>query len=81
MNNGKILHLVKEIINLIKAEKKQAELDKLAANELNYGILRDLIKSASFGVKIEVTLRDGTKLIIDRDDPLKKLPQVNLEGF
>jgi len=77
MTIPQIIRIAKAAINVEKAEKKQAELDKLQAIELNYGIIRDLINSASHGVKIEVIMKDGNRFIIERDDPLTKLSQTN----
>lgn len=66
---------------LADAEKKQKQLDKMAAEPLNYGIIRDLINSAMNGVIINVTLKDGTKLEIKRQDQFDKLQKTYTEAF
>ncbi len=76
-----ILTLLKAYKNLSEAEKKQKQLDKLSATPLNYGIIRDLINSAYNGIHIEVTLKDGTTLVIKRDDAFDKLQRKYLESF
>jgi hypothetical protein len=76
-----ILTLLKAYKNLNEAEKKQKEFDKLSSIPLNYGIIRDLINSAINGVHIEVTLKDGTMLVIKRDDAFDKLQKKYLDSF
>lgn len=50
-------------------ERKQREFSALSAIPLNYGIIQDLINSAAYGVAIVVTLKDGTRIDINRLDP------------
>lgn len=76
-----ILTLLKAYKNLNEAEKKQKQLDKMSSVPLNYGIIRDLINSAYNGVHIEVVLKDGTTLIIKRDDAFDKMQRKYLESF
>ena len=57
---------------LKEIEKKQKAVDKLSATELNYGIIKDLITSATYGVVIEVTFKDQTKMVIKREDQFDK---------
>lgn len=76
-----ILTLLKAYKNLNEAEKKQKALDKMASVPLNYGIIRDLINSAYNGVHIEVTFKDGTTLVIKRDDAFDKMNKKYLESF
>ena len=66
---------------LADAERKQKQLDKMAAEPLNYGIIRDLINSATNGVLINVMLKDGTKLEIKRQDEFDKLQRTYTEAF
>ena len=56
--------LIKAYKTLADQEKKQKQLDKMAAEPLNYGIIRDLVNSATHAVVISVTFKDGTKLDI-----------------
>lgn len=73
-----MLKILFRVISLYKQEKeamrKQRELDALKANPLNYGIIRDLINSARYGVTIEISLADGTKLGIKRDAEIPEKP-------
>lgn len=73
--------LLKAYKQLHEAEKKQKQLDKMSAGDINYGILRDLINSAYNGVVIEVTFKDGTKLDIKREDSFDKLQKRYQEAF
>lgn len=57
-----------------EAARKQKQLDALKAIPLNYGIIRDLINSARHGVVIDITLADGTKLGIKRDEQIPERP-------
>ena len=78
MNISALLTAYKQIKD---AEKKQKQLDKLSATDLNYGIVRDLINSAYNGVVITVTLRDGTKLDIKREDNFDRLQKKYVQDF
>ena len=62
---------------LMEIEKKQKAVDKLTATELNYGIIKDLINSASYGVLIELTLKDQTKTVIKREDAFDKRQKIS----
>lgn len=68
-----IKEFVKAFLLAQATERKQKEVDKLEATNLNYGIIRDLINSAQNGVVIHVTTKDGVKLDIERKDPYDKL--------
>lgn len=58
-----------QAIRKLRAEKKRkAELDRLLATPLNYGILRDLINSATQKARIEITLPDGVKILIKAEE-------------
>lgn len=67
--------------HLADAERKQKELDNMSAEVINYGIIRDLINSATNGVIISVTFKDGTKLDIKREDHFDKLQKTYSEAF
>ena len=58
--------------------KKQIEFEKLSQSELNYEIIQDLINSAAHGVCIEVTLTDGSKLVMKRETPYDTLQDQKL---
>jgi len=62
-------------------ERRQAEFAALQAIPLNYGILQDLVNSAAFGVVIDITLKDGTRIQINRKDAFSTLTdrEVNRE--
>lgn len=64
--------MLKDIIDAYKVisekKKKQKEFERLKATPLNYMIIKDLINSAYYGIVMEVTLVDGTKLTIKRED-------------
>jgi hypothetical protein len=49
--------------------KKQIEFEKLSAEPMNYQIIQDLVNSARQGVRIEVTLKDGSKMVIKQETP------------
>lgn len=68
-------------MQISQAEKKQKELDAMTAEVLNYGIIRDLINSAANNVTIAVTLKDGTKLDIKRDEPFDRIQKPYNEAF
>lgn len=76
-----ITTLIKAYRQINDAEKKQKQFDRMSAVPLNYGILRDLINSAYNGVHIEVTLKDGTTLVIKRDDAFDKLQRKYNDSF
>jgi len=61
-------------LQLKEAEKKQKQLDKMKANPLNYGIIRDLVNSAQRGVEIEVKMVDGVTLTIKQDQQMPRQP-------
>ena len=62
-------------------EKKQKQVDKLEAEKLNYGIIRDLINSAENNVIINLTFKDGTKMEIKKDTPFDRIKSSYVEGF
>jgi hypothetical protein len=68
--------MIKELLATYKivrdAERKQKELVRMRMVPLNYPIIKDLINSAYHDIVIEVSLVDGTKLTIKRDDPYKR---------
>jgi hypothetical protein len=76
-----IVTLLKAYKSLHEAERKQKELDAMASVPLNYGIIRDLINSAYNGVHIELTFKDGTTLVIKRDDAFDKMQRKYMEAF
>jgi uncharacterized protein (UPF0303 family) len=49
-------------------ERKQSEFDALQAQPLKYTIIQDLINSAAAGVVIDITLADGTKMVMRKED-------------
>ena len=73
--------LLKAYKQLHDAEVKQKKLDKMLAQPLNYGIIRDLVNSAYNGVVISVQFSDGTKLDIKREDSFDRLQNKYVEGF
>lgn len=58
---------------LKKKERQQKQYDALVATPMNYTILKELINSARFDVRIDVTMKDGTRLEIRREDAFDKL--------
>lgn len=62
---GEILLAARQIK---EQKRKQAEYDRLVGAELNYTILRDLVNSARFDVRIHLTMKDGVQLDIVRED-------------
>ena len=76
-----ILTLINAYKQLNEIDKKQKALDKMAAGDINYGILKDLINSAHNGVHIEVMFKDGTKLDIKKADSFDRLQKTYMEGF
>ena len=54
-------------------ERKKKLYDELVGTELSYKILKDLINSAAYGVVIDITLKDGSKLVIRRTEDFDKL--------
>jgi len=75
-----IKRILEIYLQIREAEKKQKQLDKMKANPMNYGILRDLLNSARAGVLIEVKMVDGTTLILKQDNPITK-PALSGEYF
>jgi len=69
-----IKRLFEIYLQLKEAEKKQKQLDKMKANPLNYGIIRDLVNSAQRGVEIEVKMVDGVTLTIKQDQQMPRQP-------
>lgn len=65
---------------LKEQERKQKDYDRLVGRELSYTIIKDLVNSAAFGVVINVTLRDGTKLEIKREDEFDALKKSRASG-
>lgn len=52
---------------LIVQAKKQIELEQFTQNGVSYPIIRDLINSAAYGVFIDLTLPDGSKMVFKKD--------------
>lgn len=73
--------LIQAYKQLMDAERKQKALDKMASKPMNYGILRDLINTASYGVTVDVTFSDGTKLTMRREEPFDRLKNTYREDF
>jgi hypothetical protein len=57
---------------LREQERKQKDYNRLVGSDLSYTILRDLINSATFGVVVNVRLKDGTTLELRREDEFEK---------
>ena len=58
---------------ITEKRKKDALLNTLVGQELNYTIIKDLINSARYDVIIDLTLKDGTNLKIKRMDSFDKI--------
>lgn len=74
MNMFKKSKLDKEVKKRIleaaeEAAEKQMKFEDLSSRPLNYDIIEDLIRSAAQGVRIDVTLKDGSKLSIKQETP------------
>ena len=48
--------------------KKQKQYEALVGKELNYSIIQDLVNQAAHGVVVSLTLKDGAKVDIRRED-------------
>ena len=65
--------LYKEIEKEIQIrEEKQRQYDLLVKSPLEYGILRDLVNSATPGKVIDVKLADNTTITIRQEDPYSR---------
>jgi predicted TIM-barrel enzyme len=54
---------------MIKENKrKQKQYDALVGSELNYQIIKDLVNQAAHGVVVSITMKDGAKVDIRRED-------------
>lgn len=73
--------LISAYRQLCDIEKKQKQVDKLEAEKLNYGIIRDLINSAENNVVINLTFKDGTKMEIKKETPFDRVKSSYVEGF
>lgn len=70
MNLATLLQAYKQIRS---AEKKQKQLDKMSASDINYGIIRDLMNTAYNGITVTITFKDGSKMDIKREDSFDRL--------
>ena len=62
-------------------ERRKKAYNKLIGTELSYPILKDLINSASHGVVIECTLKDGARLVLRREEAFDQMNQVRRESW
>jgi NAD(P)H-nitrite reductase large subunit len=62
-------------------EKRKKAYDKLVGAELSYPIIKDLINSAAHGVVIEATLKDGSKLVIRRQENFEEMERIRREAW
>lgn len=70
------INLFIEAYRRTKAERAYLKsLDRFVGENLSYTILRELINRAVHGVEVNLTLKDGTKLQIKRENPLDALRQ------
>lgn len=70
---GVIREIFQAARQIKEAKHKQAIYEKLVGAELDYIILKDLINAARLDVVINVTLKDGTRLEIKREDSFDRL--------
>jgi hypothetical protein len=68
MNLSSIVQALRLVKKAEAEERKHREFAALNALPLNYGIIQDLVNSASYGVVIDFTLTDGTRIQITRQD-------------
>ena len=76
-----MIHLIRDYLITIREMRKQVKTKRvkdamyrvLVGKELNYLIIRDLINAARYDVKIDVVLKDGSRMTIQRDDAFDKL--------
>lgn len=62
-------------------EKRRKQYEALVGESLNYKIIKDLVHQASNNVVIEVTLKDGSKLVIRREEAFDQLNKVRSESW
>jgi len=76
---------IQSVLDYIKvtreAERKQRQLDRLQTIPLNYGIIRDLLRTASAGISVTVKLSDGTEILIKQDDAFDRVKRRTLEDL
>lgn len=77
--------MIKELRAALKIvaeqEKRRKMYEALVGSELNYKILKDLINQASHNVVMEVTLKDGSRLVIRREEAFDQLNKVRSESW
>lgn len=78
---GMFRDVIEAYVMIAEKRKKQKDFERLKATPLNYMIIKDLINSAAYGILIDLTLADGTKLSIKREDNFDKAQQARSEYF
>ena len=77
--------MIKEIRAALKIvaeqEKRRKQYEALVGSELNYKIIKDLVNQASHNVAIECVLKDGSKIIIRREEAFDQLNKVRSESW
>ncbi len=64
----------REIKRQVREKRTREALYKtLVKTPLNYEIIQDLINSTRFDVKVKVTLGDGTRIEMVREEPFDRL--------
>ncbi len=67
-----------EIKRQIREKRTKDALRKTLVNTpLNYEIIQDLINTTRFDVKVNLTLKDGTKIEMVREDPYDRLQRTS----
>ena len=62
-------------------EKRRKEYEALVGDQLNYKIIKDLVNQAAHNVVIELVLKDGSKLIIRREEAFDQLNKLRSESW
>lgn len=60
-------------------EKRRQAYEQLVNADLNYTILKDMVNQAIHNVVIEVTLHDGSKIVIRREEAFDQLNKIRAE--
>lgn len=62
-------------------EKRRKQYERLVGAQLDYPIIKDLINQAAHNVVIEMTLKDGTRMVIRRQEDFDSLQKIRSESW
>ena len=62
-------------------ERRKAEYEAFIGQDLNYKIIKDFINQAQHNVVVEVTLKDGSKIVVRRQEDFDKLLEIRKDTW